>query len=337
MKYTIIVPVYNAEKYLYKCLKHLVNQTYKDIEIIIIDDGSKDNSYEICKKFENSDVRINLVKQENKGVSNARNQGIKMATGDYITFVDADDYIAYNTIEIINNIINKTETDILKYNYYSFYLIFKKKNKFSAETNEIISKDKYNQLYGNILLSNDFGSVCNAFIKKEIITKNKILFSDNLRYSEDRTFFVKCLYNSKKIYFLDKAKYYYRLNFNSAMHSKNYQNGIIKLSNYIESYNDIKKYIDNNQKTDKYIDAVKYAIEDFIINYSLFNDYKTYKLVIDKIFDLNVMMSKIELDEKNIVIIKNEFLLEDKFKKIKIKYRMRLLKEKIKRCISSKG
>ena len=104
-KISIIVPVYNTEKYLSKCLNSLIKQTYKDIEIIVVNDGSKDKSLEIAKKFAKQDNRIKVFNKENGGLSSARNFGIEKASGEYIGFVDSDDYIKENMFEILYNMI----------------------------------------------------------------------------------------------------------------------------------------------------------------------------------------------------------------------------------------
>ena len=117
-KISIIVPVYNAEKYLVECLNSLVEQTYKNIEIILIDDGSIDNSAKICDEYAKKDERIKVVHQKNSGVSVARNNGLDMHTGDYVMFVDSDDWIELNTCEILINNIISNDKDILIYNYY---------------------------------------------------------------------------------------------------------------------------------------------------------------------------------------------------------------------------
>ena len=105
MKTSIIIPIYNSEKYLHKLLESVINQTYKDIEIILVNDGSTDNSLNICEEFRSRDNRIKICNKANGGVSSARNEGIETATGEYITFIDADDYIDKNYIEmLVNNI-----------------------------------------------------------------------------------------------------------------------------------------------------------------------------------------------------------------------------------------
>lgn len=99
MKYSIIVPIYDVEKYIHKCLESIINQTYNDIEIILVDDESPDNCPEICDKFEQKDKRIKVIHKKNGGLSDARNAGLKIATGDYVLFVDSDDYIDTKTCE----------------------------------------------------------------------------------------------------------------------------------------------------------------------------------------------------------------------------------------------
>jgi len=120
-KVSIIVPVYNVELYLEECLYSIINQTFEDIEIILINDGSTDHSLEIMEKFAKKDNRIKIISQKNKGVSEARNAGILIASGDYILFVDSDDVILTNTIEILYNKIIQTGSDLLLGNVLYYY------------------------------------------------------------------------------------------------------------------------------------------------------------------------------------------------------------------------
>ena len=98
---SIIVPVYNVEKYLRKCLDSIVNQTYKNIEVICVDDGSPDNSIDILREYRAKDDRVTIIRQKNKGLSGARNTGIKNATGKYIMFIDSDDWVELNMVELM--------------------------------------------------------------------------------------------------------------------------------------------------------------------------------------------------------------------------------------------
>ena len=109
---SVVVPVYNVEKYLKKSIESIINQTYKNLEIIIIDDGSSDDSYNVCKKYKEIDSRIILIHTENKGVSHARNLGLSKANGKYLIFIDSDDYIEDNMIEILYTNLKKTKSDL---------------------------------------------------------------------------------------------------------------------------------------------------------------------------------------------------------------------------------
>ena len=108
---SIIIPIYNCEKYLKECIESILMQTLKKIEVILIDDGSTDNSLKICKLFQSKDPRIKVIHQENVGVSKARENGLKIATGKYISFIDADDYIKEDFLEKLYNEIRENKTD----------------------------------------------------------------------------------------------------------------------------------------------------------------------------------------------------------------------------------
>ena len=119
-KITVIVPVYNVEHYLDKCLDSLINQTYKNLEIIVINDGSTDNSGEICQEYAQKDNRITYVEQENGGLSDARNAGLERMTGSYVTFVDSDDWIEQDYVEVLYNKLTEYQADVSVGNYYSY-------------------------------------------------------------------------------------------------------------------------------------------------------------------------------------------------------------------------
>ncbi len=119
-KVSIIIPVYNVEKYLKECLNSVVNQTLKEIEIICVDDGSTDNSLSILEEYAKKDNRINLLKQENSGAGAARNKGLDSARGEYIYFLDSDDFLELNAIEILYNQIAKNQADICFFKFYKY-------------------------------------------------------------------------------------------------------------------------------------------------------------------------------------------------------------------------
>ena len=130
-KISIIIPVYNAEKYLYECLDSLVNQTMKNTEIICIDDGSTDNSYEILCEYATKDNRFIILQQENKGAGAARNKGMEIAKGEFLAFLDADDFFEHDMLEITLNKIEKTQADFVIFN----------SNQFDDKTKQFVDSD----------------------------------------------------------------------------------------------------------------------------------------------------------------------------------------------------
>ena len=118
---SIIVPIFNVDKYLEKCIKSIINQTYRNLEIILINDGSTDNSYQICKKYSEQDSRIVLIDKQNGGSASAKNYGLKIAKGDYISFVDSDDFVELDMIEYMVNTIKKFNTDIVQCEFVNLY------------------------------------------------------------------------------------------------------------------------------------------------------------------------------------------------------------------------
>lgn len=282
LKITVIIPMYNVEKYIKRCINSIINQKYNNIEIILIDDGSTDNSYNIAHNYEINDPRIKIIKKENEGVSSSRNIGIQIATGDYITFIDADDYIKKNTFYKINNIIKKQKCDIIKYGYIKKYKFLKKKYKFSIEKNKCIHKQKYcEKVYPYIFKTYDLSNIWNAVFKKDIISNIK--FDINLKYGEDFKFMVQALLNSKSIYFETKCLYYYVYNNNSTINRNNKKDKIRQLIDNINCYLDIKENINNLENIDSLEnlnEEIKIRTQNNIISFcteiSKKNNYKTY-------------------------------------------------------------
>lgn len=184
---SIIMPVYNAEEYLKRSIESIINQTYDNLEIILINDGSTDNSLNICKEYEKKDERIKIIDQENKGVSATRNRGINESTGDYIMFVDADDYIEKNMIE--DMVAKLTEDDIeliitgIKMNYI--------KNGQTMTIEEYRLKDKtytVTEMLDDILVDIDLICVCGPcckLYKREILKNNNVKFTNEFTMGED--------------------------------------------------------------------------------------------------------------------------------------------------------
>lgn len=170
---SIIVPVYNTENYLKKCLNSILNQTYQNIEVIIIDDGSTDNSYKILEEFQSKDKRIILLQQKNSGQGVARNKGIEVSKGKYIFFVDSDDRVTKNMVEEMVLEIEKTNSD-----FSSFLIAFENcKSKKVYKKNFDNKTLKNEEIYQNALEIKDIFTVpWNKIYRREFLVKNKIYF-----------------------------------------------------------------------------------------------------------------------------------------------------------------
>ena len=166
---SVIVPIYNVEKYIDKCLNSIVNQTYKNIEIILIDDGSTDTSVLKCNNWEKKDNRIKVIHKKNEGLAQARNTGISYATGNYITFIDSDDYIDSKMLEKLYNAINKTNSEISACKYVKINKNKKVNLNYSAEIIEFTNKEAIIDLLKETNISN---YAWNKLFKKELFKRN---------------------------------------------------------------------------------------------------------------------------------------------------------------------
>ncbi len=205
---SVIIPVYNTEKYLSKCLDSVCNQTLKDIEIICVNDCSPDNSLAILQEYAKNDNRIKLINfTENKGAAAARNAGIDAATGEYIGFVDSDDFVDLNFYEKLYSKAKETDADAVKGNIYLYDLNTNKKHIESWI--DINNKVKENQAYF-------YFTFTTAIYKRNLIQKNNVRFLDGLIHFEDPYFTIKANLFYKKLCVIDDACYYYTDNPNSS-------------------------------------------------------------------------------------------------------------------------
>lgn len=201
---SIVIPVFNAEKYLDQCIISLLSQSLAACEYIFVNDGSVDNSKDIIENYQKQDSRIKIINQENQGVSAARNTGITTAQGEYIGFVDADDYVSADYFERFmkysgSDMIAITPTD------------------FSVNNNVPINTA---QLYQHMLVSDSFNSVCYKVFKRELVVKNELVFPVGMRLGEDAHFILNFLQYATTVALLsDNQGYFYRENQESATKS----------------------------------------------------------------------------------------------------------------------
>jgi len=231
LKVSIIVPVYNGQEYIEECMESIINQTYENIEIIIVNDGSKDNTQNIIEKYKNKDNRIIILKQDNKGVSVARNEGIKRATSEWLLFVDGDDILEKDAVENLTKSIDN-DTDLIvskvieegqKYEWQ-----FKENKKFTeAEKSELIKSVFYeNQIGKYNHASNNFAKLYRNTFIEPIEKEKQSYFVEGVNMGEDVLFNIPYYANARKIAFCNCYTYNYRWNTEGA--TKKYNPDIIK-------------------------------------------------------------------------------------------------------------
>lgn len=246
MKFSVIVPIYKVELYLEKCIQSILQQTFKDFELILVDDGSPDSCPKICDKYAKSDSRIKVIHKKNAGLVAARNTGVLEAKGDYICYVDGDDWISVDLLEKIN------EKAIKKYN--PDMIVFGAVRQFKDKQIEIPKGPKegiYNKnklkekVYPYMMYDNRkpfctgliFPVAWNKIFKKELLL-NHYCKEEQIKMGEDNAFVFECLYYSNSVFFCDDILYYYnQLNVGSMTNnydSKRFYNNRL-LINYIES------------------------------------------------------------------------------------------------------
>ena len=243
-KVSIIIPVYNTEKHLKECLNSVINQTLKDIEIICVNDGSTDNSSKILEEYAQKDERIKVINQENKGLSGARNTGLRYITSEYCYFLDSDDYIEPNLLKTACSIFNNNDADYICFGSELF-----------VEGDNIIQEIPPMQEYlrikfkGNRKVNFDIGQnqnihVWNKIFKTSIIKKNNIRFIEGLLY-EDIFFTWYYFFLSNRIYFEPRIFHHYRVHSNSIMEkatsNKSYESAIPHMLNWHELFIEISK------------------------------------------------------------------------------------------------
>lgn len=210
---SIIVPVYNKGKFINNCISSIINQTYKNIEIILIDDGSSDNSFEVMNQWRLKDSRIKYFYQENQGVAIARNNGIMKSVGEYVYFIDADDEIKTNSIEqLVEKARIKSNADIISANYYKVINNRIKKNQLINE--RYFRYDELNDISVKAdmfyLNARPMAQVCNKLYRLEFLKKNNIKFAPGV-LAEDRLFNLFCYVNKPNIYLVNIYNYYYNI------------------------------------------------------------------------------------------------------------------------------
>ncbi len=212
IKVTLLISVYDTEKYLEKCLDSIINQTLKDIEIIIVNDQSPDNSIDIIRQYEKNDERIRVFDIKNQGVSHARNLGIKHAKGECIIFIDSDDYLNLDMIELMYNEIIKTDSHMAVCNFNRVFDDYIEEPFLLMPKEKTIIIDNNIELVSGVIGEKIFlgGCVWNKLFKTDFLRETKLKFEERDKiYAEDAFFYFKLLKYIKKISIIDQPLYNY--------------------------------------------------------------------------------------------------------------------------------
>lgn len=312
------MPVYNTSSYLDKCILSILKQTYKNIEIIIIDDGSTDNSLDILKKYQKIDKRIKLLIQENQGQGIARNYGMKEATGEYICFVDSDDRIDNFMIEkLLKNIIKEnSDFSSCLIAFEDEKKIIRYKKKFSVN-----SLEGENQIKDSYFVKNIFPIPCNKIFKTNFLKKNNIIFP-KVRKNEDMLFIHKVVLYSKKCSFINEVLYYaYRRKESTSRQvtSENIKNTIELLEKDKKNLKQLGKYEKFSKEYKSfyvravfsiYLQGLYYEskeikkIEQIMLKNSLFSKYQFEIKILDIKYRIAIYLYKIRLLKLTLFLLK---------------------------------
>lgn len=303
-KVSIIIPVYNCEKYLKECLDSVLSQTLQDFELICINDGSTDDSFKILQEYAQKDSRFIIIDKCNEGQGVARNLGIKKATGEYLICLDSDDWLEKEALELAYNKIKEDNSDILFFDAYRFVMKYNKK--YVLKYTEIYKNFKENpfspQDAGKILFLTN--GLTFKMYNLDFIKRNNVRFSE-CKFIEDATFYIKAMLTAEKIICLSKPLYNYRIqNKSSTTDYKEYFKCVPKV--YDECFEIIKEHQISDDILKSFIENRKGALLYFYSMTPFIYKYRYYKMM-QKI--IKTHFAKYELSPELSMILSTNFLV----------------------------
>lgn len=268
-KVSVVIPVYNTEKYLRACLSSVINQTYSNIEIIIINDGSSDNSALICKEYSEIDKRITFIDKKNGGVSVARNIGITLAKGEWIHFLDSDDFLDLDAFDNLIKIASNTGCDIIQFGLRKFMA-----GNIVGE-NKSSSYQEYQDL-ALFLRENKLKPVSAGLhlFRLQIIKDNKVKFNEKLRHNEDMLFVYSLYCHFKKIVVIDDIFYNLVIREDSASHKPV---EIKVLKDKLLFLSELCDYARKQKLVKQYREEINNLFKNFFVTAIYYKEYRYYK------------------------------------------------------------
>lgn len=318
---TIIVPVYNTEKYLPRCIDSVLKQSYKNFVLMLINDGSTDGSAKICQEYVNIDDRIVFINKDNSGVSSTRNYGIDLCNTEYITFVDSDDFVSKNYLEEL--LLKIGGNDLSCSSYYYYCENGNKRKAVYCGENEVEVLTREEAIISALREDGIRGFCCRALFKTDVIKKNNIRFRNDILYCEDVVFFIQYLSLVDKIVYLDRPLYYYFVRSNSATASFGNAQRTVDLA--LDALNKTSENIDNLDVSiaikDYCANAYFYVYQSAIMSKTANKvDKRKYKKALKMNFKHILTSKSIKKDRKILAFVmlyfKNTFTLLKKIKGI---------------------
>lgn len=318
---SIIIPVYNVEKYLSRCLQSIVEQTFKEFEVILINDGSKDNSKEICEEFCLHDSRFKLINQENKGAGCARNKGIKNAIGKYLCFIDADDWIEPHYLETI---INASEDFDIVFWGYTIETPTKKEEHTLSPCTCWQADDCIKSIY-DLKKKYEYGFTVTCLLKTNFIQQFNILFPTNIQLHEDIVFINNYCSHIKTLRIIDLTGYHY-MKYSDTSLSR-------RFIPYEEAYNIASEVFHSSIHWHKYKPLYDFELTNYmnwltlsVVNmYQAQNQYPNFhtriqqiKRILQKIYEYHYDLSNLSNNRKYIFQLQNAYLIDICYRLIKL-------------------
>lgn len=263
VKISVIMPVYNSEKYLEDMIKSILNQNFKEFELILVDDGSKDNSPSICDKYAKIDERVRVIHKENGGICDARNVGLKNAQGEYIMFSDNDDEYLQGALKENYELITNTQSDLVKFGRKA--LVIDENNKICKEDirkfqNITLDKKQINDKMVNLLYNNTFVCIWDGIYKKSILTEFDTFFKNG---KEDVDYNIKILKNVKRITLNEKVYYNHYIRKSFSTSTKYAERNIQVIDILLDRFNE---FIEENVSIDEkyFVEYNIYIMKEFL-------------------------------------------------------------------------
>jgi len=301
---SLVVPCYNVEKYIEQCLTSIRDQTYKNIEVILVDDGSPDNSGAICDRFALDDERFKVIHKENAGVGAARNDGMAMASGDYIIFIDSDDYLPLNALELLVSKAEETDADVVMGDLYKVFdereeycTLFQ--DDFFSDDKDFLEKLTCNVLYRNYCpyppeggpVPVAYGSPWNKLVKSSLLGENNITFDTSVKGLFDDVIYSACVLTSaKNVAYIKQPIYCYRVSIASI--TQGFKRNMPEISDAIVS--SMGSFVEKNEQY-KSLRKAYYAFCIRVLAYSLPRYYCSTKSglsILNRAQQLKAVMKK---------------------------------------------